>query len=217
MRTWIPLISLSLALALVVPVRADDSKKDDAKKPAQDTKKDDTKKTDKPAAPKKDGDNKDESAEKPAKKERLYNVRSFVGKLVAVDAQAKKLVLGVPLSHLGGDLLHPRLDTQLENIDVYLSDDVTVRRKYPPPAVDERGRPKRYTRKELRELKGPNKKSWGYTADTDDLKKDVVVQVYVGQHKPPTHEGKLNKKDLASADNRPLAFSIRILVEPYQR
>lgn len=217
MRTWIPLTSLLLALALVGPARADDNKKDDTNKPAQDTKKDDTKKTDKNATPdKKDGENKDD-ADKPAKKEKLYNVRSFVGKIVAVEAQAKKLVVAIPLSRLGGDLLHPRLNTEMQNIDVYLSDDVTVRRKNPPPAVDERGRPKRYTRKELRELKGPNKKSWGYTADMDDLKRDVVVQVYVGQHKPAAHEGKVNKKDPASADNRPLAFSIHILVEPYQR
>jgi hypothetical protein len=210
MRPWTLLASGLLALILVVPSPAQDVTKDNSKTASPDKKKDDTKKADTKKADKKPAaDDQDDTKEKPAKKEKMYNVRRIFGKVVQVDMRSKKLVLSIPLSRLGGDRYHPKVDTQYKNVDLDLSDEVTVRRRYPPPAIDERGHPKRYTRKELHELKGPNKKAWGYSAEFDDVKKDDEVLVFIGQHKPAGHG-----KNKADADNRPLAYSIRIYAEP---
>jgi len=213
MRALIVIASL-LGLWLIAPARADDdAKKKDkpvADKTDQDTKKDDTKPAKKKPA-KKDDDDSDQP-----KKEPLRYVGQVGGKIVTVDPQAKKLTIAVPYSRLTGNPRNPGIDTRYTNIDVYMSDDVVVRRKFPPPAVDDRGRQKRYTQKELKELRGP-KGSWGYNADAGDLRKDEVVLLLLGRHKSAAH-GKIKSKDLeqelASVDNRPLAYQVRILVEP---
>ena len=147
MRPWILLTTLLLTLALWLPARAYCQQKDDNKTTPADKKKDDTKKADKKPAPGKKGakkatDDQDEPDEKPEKKEKLRLVGTVLGKLHVIDNQAKKLVIGVPVSHLAGDLRNPRIDTSLTDVTCYLGDDVVVRRKYPPPAVDDRGRPK---------------------------------------------------------------------------
>ena len=71
--------------------------------------------------------------------------------------------------------------------------------------------------KELRDPKG----SWGYNADFDDLKRDEVVEVFLGRHKGATHSGRLSRKELdkalASPENRPVVFKIYIMFEPYPR
>ena len=48
----------------------------------------------------------------------------------------------------------------------------------PPPKSDDKGNPARYTQEELKELKGPDSKVPGYTANFSDLRKNQMVQVY---------------------------------------
>jgi|SRR5579884_757472 len=225
MRAWTLLASLLLTFAVVMPSWADGQKKDDDKTPPATKKKDDAKKPDKKQAqdkkakPKK-ADDEDQPEEKPEKKEKLRLVGSFMGRLRAIDNQGKKLVVAVPISHLAGDIRNAHIDTNWPEVTVYLGDDLTVRRYSPPPAMDERGRPKRYTSKELKEMRGP-KGSWRFRADFDDLKPEQFVEVFLGRHKGPTHQGRLNtkqlQKELANPDNRPVVFKIYILRDTLSR
>src|SRR5262249_15183693 len=64
-------------------------------------------------------------------------------------------------------------------------DDLIVRLGQLPPIVDDKGKPRKYTDKEKRELKGPDPKLPGYTGSMADLKNDQVVTVYLQKKKDP--------------------------------
>ena len=49
----------------------------------------------------------------------------------------------------------------------------------PPEAFDDKGRAKKYTPKELKELKGDDLKTPGYPGDFSDLVNDLIVNVTV--------------------------------------
>jgi hypothetical protein len=96
------------------------------------------------------------------------------------------------------------------NIDVEAGDDVQVRLKDPPVAFDEKGNAKKYTAKELKELKGDPKLP-GYAGDFDSLKTDQIVQIKLAKMKEtPKPRGKGEDKD-ALTDNKPVATTIMIL------
>jgi hypothetical protein len=99
------------------------------------------------------------------------------------------------------------------NIDIEAGDDVQVRLQDPPVAFDEKGNVKKYTAKELKELKGdPKLKLPGYAGDFDNLKTDQVVKVTLAKIKEtPKPRGKAEDKDLT--DNKPVATTILILRE----
>jgi hypothetical protein len=52
-----------------------------------------------------------------------------------------------------------------------------------PVDYDEKGKIKKYSKKELRDLKGPNKRLPGYTAEFENLKKDQMVRIYPAKQK----------------------------------
>jgi hypothetical protein len=109
--------------------------------------------------------------------------------------------------------------TKMENRDVELHaiDDVKVRMKNPPVQFDDKGRVKKYTAKELKELKG-NDKQPGYPAEFADIKQDQIVEVTL-VHKKGAHrdirprKGKDNDPDL-TGDNLPQISMIIIVAEP---
>ncbi|MGH7170150.1 MAG: hypothetical protein ACRELF_01360 [Gemmataceae bacterium] len=115
---------------------------------------------DKKAAPKKDAD---KAKAKPA--EKMIKVGTFGPLKVTRVDEAKK---SLRIEYTNGK--------KKEWVDWHSIDDVKVRMVQPPPAFDDKGNPKRYTRKELRELKGDPKLP-GYPAEFSDLKPGQYVQV----------------------------------------
>jgi hypothetical protein len=106
-----------------------------------------------------------------------------------------------------------------ENKEIELSttEDVKVRRMNPPEQFDEKGQPKKYTAKELKELKGKDKDP-GYPAEFSDLVQDQYVTVTLVRKKDaPRVVAKPKTKDAdidLLADNLPQASMILIVREP---
>jgi hypothetical protein len=95
------------------------------------------------------------------------------------------------------------------------ADDIKVRLHNPPPQFDDKGRIKRYSPKELRELKG-NDKLPGYPAEFSDIKSGQIVQVTLQQKKGgarPIKRGKDAEADVLPDDLPKMTF-IMILAEP---
>ncbi len=103
--------------------------------------------------------------------------------------------------------------TKDQEVEWTAADDVKVRMANPPPQFDDKGRLKRYTAKELRELRGKEKY---YPAEFSDLKAGQIVQVTLLQKKAAPRPPKRGKDAAGepSADNLPKISFILILVEP---
>lgn len=111
-----------------------------------------------------------------------------------------------------------------KDIEIQATDDVVVRMARPKEDFDEKGKPKRYTKKELKELKGDDKKLPGYKADFGDISTDQIIQLTIvrkkGSSLPKTpRRVKAKDKDASAeadllADNAPQASLIVILQEP---
>jgi hypothetical protein len=106
--------------------------------------------------------------------------------------------------------LHQKDGVKNETHDIELqpSDDLIVRWKTPPTVLDDKGRPKKLTDKEKRDLKGDNPKLPGYTASKEDLKNDQLVTVYLSKKK----DAKKDKE--AEKDNKPVVTMIVIEYDP---
>jgi hypothetical protein len=164
-------------------------------------------------------DAKKEAAEKEARS-KLATAGVVAGKLVRVEGAQKYLTLQVTVPYLQPvattanvrgrivPVVTYRINTASQNIELQASDDMKVRTLQLPVDFDEKGRPKRYSSKELQELKGSDPQLPGYTADFDSLKPDQYVRVYVARKKdtpkaPPVREKPAAKKD-KDADKEPV-------------
>ncbi len=67
-----------------------------------------------------------------------------------------------------------------QDIRAVPADDMKVRLAQPPPAFDDKGHIKKYTAKELKELKGPDNLP-GYTGTLDDVKTGQLVVVHLAR------------------------------------
>ncbi len=94
-------------------------------------------------------------------KEKMIKIGDLAGKITHIDAMEKSFQLQV---------------NSKQNVKVMTLDDVKVRTKNPPVAYDDKGNKKKYTAKELKELKGDSKLP-GYSAGFEDLKTNQYVQV----------------------------------------
>ncbi|HEY7422878.1 MAG TPA: hypothetical protein VH682_01335 [Gemmataceae bacterium] len=103
-----------------------------------------------------------------------------------------------------------------KDYELQATDDVKVRMHNPPAQFDDKGRIKRYTQKELKELRG-NDKQPGFPAEFSDLKQDQIVQVTLirkkGAPRTPVRKGKDVDPDLLN-DFLPQMSTIIILAEP---
>ena len=70
---------------------------------------------------------------------------------------------------------------QTQKIDLDGPEEMKVRTMLLPLEFDDKGKPRRLTEKEKRELKGPDTTLPGYTADFDSLKPDQTVEVYLAK------------------------------------
>jgi hypothetical protein len=95
------------------------------------------------------------------------------------------------------------------NVDLTPAEDMIVRTNFVPVEFDEKGKPRRRTQKELKELKGDPKLP-GYQADASALKRGQQVTCYLEAKK------KTGKKDDTDAlvDNKPKVRLILITAEP---
>jgi hypothetical protein len=121
-------------------------------------------------------------------KEKLIKIRDIVGKVTGTDPNEKSF--------------HLQLVGARQDVKVMTTDDVKVRTKNPPVAYDDKGNKKKYTAKELKELKGNDPKLPGYTAEFNDLKQNQVVEVSL-----------VRKKSDRDA-KQPLASVILIVTQP---
>lgn len=69
------------------------------------------------------------------------------------------------------------MEKKMQNLDLQIMDDAKIRVAVPAVAFDDDGKQKKYTRKELDEMKGPDKKLPGYTADIGQIATGVQVQL----------------------------------------
>jgi hypothetical protein len=78
------------------------------------------------------------------------------------------------------------------DLEIQLDDEVKVRSLKPPVQYDEKGKPRRLTDEERKELKGKDPKVPGYARNVTDLKPGQVVQVYLSRER-------LAKRDVNAA------------------
>jgi hypothetical protein len=161
-----------------------DAKKADAEK--KDEKKDAEKKDDKKDAKKADADEKKKETKKAEPKDKLGT--PIVGKLKRVEGAQKYLTVEVAIPagmvvsgvRTVGKVRVPTYRPQIirKDFDFQAADEMKVRAAQPPLDYDEKGKPKKYTAKELKEMKGPDPNLPGYMADFDSLKAGQIVKVY---------------------------------------
>jgi hypothetical protein len=109
-------------------------------------------------------------------------------------------------------------------VEVQAIDDVVVRTVRPREAFDEKGKIKKFTKAELKELRGPDPKLPYFKAEFGDLTADQVIEVQVvrkkGEPKPkpaprPKKKGKDDDIDPETLrDDAPLVNMIIIRADP---
>jgi hypothetical protein len=200
MRAAFRLSLLALLLVCFLPAIGQDNKTD--KKP--------DKKTDKKADP----------AEKKQPEDKLVPLGELIGRLVRIEGAQKYLTLAVPQPRY----TYPYRITYINrDVDLQATDEMKVRTLNPPVEFDEKGKPRKYTAKELKEMRGPDRKLPGYTADFESLKIGQIVRVTVARRKSVLkamqHPQRVNTKDKdkendAPLGDRPEVTMIVILAEP---
>jgi hypothetical protein len=107
------------------------------------------------------------------------------------------------------------LDKVEKEVEWKATDEVKVRTSDPPAQFDEKGRVKRYTQKELKELKG-NDKLPGFPAEFSDIKAGQIVVVTLLPRKPAPRGPKRGKDSEGepAEDNQPKISHIIIRYQP---
>jgi hypothetical protein len=107
-----------------------------------------------------------------------------------------------------------QIKKEAHTVDIETADDLKVRMANPPIAFDEKGKPKKYTPAELKELKGDPKLP-GYAGDFDSLRPGQIVTIKLMKMKdtPKAKPTKDTDKELFG-DNKPMGTMIMIVAEP---
>ncbi len=94
--------------------------------------------------------------------------------------------------------------TKMENkeVEVQAIDDIVVRMAQPKQDFDEKGRVKKYTKAELKELKGDSKLP-GYKAEFTDLQNEQIVRVTMVRKKGESAPKPVKKKKGKDEDEKP--------------
>jgi hypothetical protein len=96
-----------------------------------------------------------------------------------------------------------KVENVTRDLDLEARDDVVVRTARPKEDFDDKGRIKRYSAAELKQLKGPDAKAPGYRADFSDVATQQIIQVTLVKKKgaPPRPAPRLRKgKDAEVSD-----------------
>jgi hypothetical protein len=195
-----------------------DAKKDDTKKP------DDKKPDDKKTADTKKIESKSEKNKKAEPADGMVPAGELIGIVRNAGSSKKGITLAVETYELRlqGRRIAPAKVTK--DVDLRPADDMVVR-MLNPPAKFENGKARRYTSKELRDLRGDPKLP-GYSAELESVKADQIVKVQLVRKKdapkaktpPPVKEKSSNKdkdkdkdKDSEMDENMPQIKMIVIL------
>ena len=127
------------------------------------------------------------------------------------------------LQHYGAKFDHQRMRSHAQHlpyhiaarhasIDLQPTAEVEIRVSEPPPKYDDKGKQKKYTAAELRDLKGPSK-AWGYPGNWSDLQKGQTLTVFLAKNKAPDPDSaeETTKSKASSEAGHPLAAKIHIL------
>jgi hypothetical protein len=118
------------------------------------------------------------------------------------------------------------LEQKTQDVELEALDDVVVRTLRPRDEFDEKGKPKKFTKAELKEMKGPDPKVPGYKAEFGDVSSDQIIQVTLVKKKATGpapkvvgRKGKVKDGDADAAldllgDNMPQISMIMIVMEP---
>jgi hypothetical protein len=154
--------------------------------------------------------------DKPAgeNKENLARLPQLKGTLSNPGSDKGHLTVRVPVPYLERSGRGVTAKETTKDVEIAQAEDIKVRTINPPPVYDEKGKPRRHTPKELKELKGEGNLP-GYTADLNALKANQTVIVY---YSPPKKKASGKKgEDLdkdALEDSKPRARMVVILAEP---
>jgi len=96
--------------------------------------------------------------------------------------------------------------------DLQADDKTKVRILQFPTEYDDKGKPKKYTKAELKTLKGPDASLPGYKADFDQLQVGQLVTVYLAKQKQDKNKAKTD--DVDPDQIRPRAALILIVADP---
>jgi hypothetical protein len=123
--------------------------------------------------------------------------------------QAKSVQEAVSLRQQIADNSRKLYDLKKDHFDVEFvaAEDMKYRMATPPTVFDDKGQPRKMTKKELEELKGPNPKLPGYTAELSDVKSNQIVTVYRAKKAA-------KKDDKFLKGEKPEATMILILGDP---
>jgi hypothetical protein len=201
-------------------------------------------------------DDTDAKAKPDAKDQKQYDKliksgKSFVGKLVKVDADQHYLTVQVTyptakqdpqvaqnlarlqlqmvdaqrnrnpverlkqMSHIQGEIERNSRNLVKEatlKIELDAPEEMKVRTMVLPVELDEKGKPRKLTEKEKRDLKGPDPTLPGYTGDFDSLKSDQIVEIYLAKQ-PPKSKAKDKDADNNTESSRPKIAMIVIRAE----
>jgi len=116
-----------------------------------------------------------------AAKSPYVKLQTIPAEITSYDETGRVLTLKVTqvaiVPRLEGKTVKGEVKTKDHQVKAILTDDAKIRILNPPPLFDDKGRPKRYTAKELKELRGEDTKTPGYPADTSELVPRARVQV----------------------------------------
>src|SRR5258708_6442750 len=187
-----------------------DDKKADPKKP--DEKKPDEKKDDKKTPSAKKDDSKPDKKKKNEDGDGMVSAGDLVGIVKNTGSSKKGITIGVQTYELQiqGFRLTPA--KVMKDVDFQPTEDMKVRMMN-PPAKFENGKVKRYTSKELKEMRGDGKLP-GYSADLESLRSDQIVQLHLVRKKDaPKPKATGKSKDKKTSEDLPQIKMILILSE----
>jgi len=103
-----------------------------------------------------------------------------------------------------------------KDLELKLAEDVEIRVMNLPPAFDDKGQVRKRTRKELDELKGPDKKKPGYQGDMESLHPEQYVVAHLVRKKDaPKLKGGGGLPPVDGLDdNKPTVSMVVIVAEP---
>jgi predicted secreted protein len=137
-----------------------------------------------------------------------------------VERQRQLVQLQIDIANNQRNLYTPKEVSK--DVQFQAADSLKIRCKEPPLAFDDKGNPRKRTKKELDELKGEGNLP-GYQSDWDQLRTGQLVAVTVAQKKEAAARGQPKKdldrdleRKLLDAD-KPYATMIVILSEPVQK
>jgi len=101
------------------------------------------------------------------------------------------------------------------NVELVAADDIKVRQLLPPVEFDDKGKPRKLTEKEKKDLRGPDPTLPGYAADFDNLKPEQLVRIYLSRKRgAPRLQLKEVDPEAPAEANRPQVAMVVILADP---